>query len=70
MNYLNEFTSEWWRGNENRRLASDYVTRISYAFTNCQTLYTGRIDGIPTDNQDKLQSLRLEIISGVFNFSI
>ena len=64
--YLNEFTCEWWRGNEDRHLAPDYVTRISFAFTSGQTVYTGRIDGVKTDDQGELRALREEILKAVF----
>jgi len=64
--WLNEFTAEWWRGHEDRRLAPDYATRTSFAFTNGQLVLTGRIGGVRTDDQQQLKKLRDEIVAEVF----
>lgn len=64
--WLNEFTCEWWRGNEDRSLAPDYVTRISFAFTGNTARLSGRINGAVTEDQEALKALRAEITQAVF----
>jgi hypothetical protein len=59
--YLNKFTAEWWRGHEDRRIASDYVTRLPMESMHAPLRFTGRINGQRTEDQEALKSLRAEI---------
>lgn len=66
MNYLNEFTSEYWRGHEDRSLAPDYVARCPLESFHAPIRYIGRINGQITENQVELARVRGEILKAVY----
>jgi hypothetical protein len=64
--YLNEFTHEWWRGDEDRSKAADYVTRLPLTSMQAPLVYAGRIGGVATEDQEQLAKARSEILAEVF----
>lgn len=71
--YLNEYTHEYWRGNEDRSKAPDYVFAKAAGSGAPFLLYYGRIGGInfseidAMKNQKALKKLHDEIIMEVCN---
>jgi hypothetical protein len=69
--YLNEYTHEYWRGNENPAKASDYVFTKPASGTAPFLLYYGRINGVnfseteAMKNQAALKDLKNAIINKV-----
>lgn len=67
--YMNDFTHEYWRGDEDRAKASDYVFTKPASGTAPFLLYYGRINGVGFSeieamrNQKKLKKLHDEIIN-------
>ena len=62
--YMNEFTHEYWTGNEDRTKAPDYVYS-SQSSIDAQLIYIGRIGGVATGNQTALKALKNAIINEV-----
>ena len=63
--HCNEYTKEWWRGDD-RDAAADYVATAVRTCFNAPIEYTGRINGEWTDDQAALKKLRDQLLAEIW----